>query len=82
IYNEWELQDFNISYYINIKSTYRNNILYMYLTKFNIKKINGNKLKELNNFILLGKVNGLYRVDLNTAIFKTKSNIKISYNNS
>lgn len=82
IYNEWELQDFNTSYYINIKSTYRNNILYMYLTKFNIKKINGNKLKELNNFILLGKVNGLYRVDLNTAIFKTKSNIKISYNNS
>ncbi|MEG1010203.1 MAG: hypothetical protein RSF67_10410 [Clostridia bacterium] len=53
----------------------------MYLTKLNIKKINSNKLKELNNFILLGKINGSYRIDSNAAIFKTKSNIIITYNN-
>lgn len=81
IYNSWKISDFNISYFVSINNIHKNKILYVLLSELKIKKINNNKLKELNKFIEFGKINSSYRIQSNIYVFKGKSIIKITYNN-
>lgn len=83
IYNSWKMSDLNIFYFISIKNyEYKNKVLYMLLAELKIKRINNNKLDELNNFIEFGRISSSYRIQSNIYIFKGISAIKITYNES
>lgn len=77
------MSDLNIFYFISIKNyEYKNKVLYMLLAELKIKRINNNKLDELNNFIEFGRISSSYRIQSNIYIFKGISAIKITYNES